>query len=114
VQHNPAGTGVEADVPSVTVDTPLTSRQRQVYCFLVNHLEEYQYLPTVRNISKALGIKGLQGVVNHLLALQNKGLLRLTCSGAWNRFYLVGLTVRLEPNPTPEGARARRILAGKE
>jgi SOS-response transcriptional repressor LexA len=76
VQCHPAGSGVEADVPSVTVDTPLTSRQRQIYCFLVRHLEEYQYLPTVRNISKALGIKGLQAVVNHLLALQNKGLSR--------------------------------------
>lgn len=101
-------------MPSVTVATPLTSRQRQVYCFLVHHLEEHQYLPTVRNISKALGIKGLNQVVNHLLALQQTGLLRLTCSGAWNRFYLVGLTVRLEADPTPEGARALRILAGKE
>ena len=98
-------------MPRVTPDTPLTPRQREVYCFLVNHLEAYQYLPTVRNISKALGIKGLNAVVCHLLALQKKGLLRLTCTGAWNRFYLVGLSVRLEPDQTPEGARALRILA---
>jgi SOS-response transcriptional repressor LexA len=61
-------------VPSVTVDTPLTSRQRQVYCFLVNHLEEYQYLPTVRNISKALGIKGLQGCRQSLAGSPEQGL----------------------------------------
>jgi SOS-response transcriptional repressor LexA len=101
-------------VPSVTVDTPLTSRQRQVYCFLVHHLEEYHHLPTIRQIGEETGIASKNGVVGHLLALQKKGLLRLTCSGAWNRFYLVGLTVRLEPNQTPEGARACRILAGKE
>ncbi len=54
----------------------LTDRQRQIYDFLVSHLEGRGFPPTVREICSAFGIKSTKGVTDHLTALQKKGYIR--------------------------------------
>ena len=54
----------------------LTARQRQVYDFLVGHLQEHGFPPTVREICAEFGIKSTKGVTDHLAALERKGFIR--------------------------------------
>jgi repressor LexA len=53
----------------------LTYRQQQVYDFIKNHINEWSYPPTLREIGAALGIRSTNGVSDHLRALKRKGYL---------------------------------------
>lgn len=53
----------------------LTSRQRQVYDFIVRAIEEDGFAPTLQEIATHLGVKGNLGVLRHLAALEKKGFL---------------------------------------
>jgi repressor LexA len=56
--------------------TELTARQKQVYDFLVSHLQNNGFPPTVREICAQFGIKSTKGVTDHLAALERKGFIR--------------------------------------
>ncbi len=51
----------------------LTSRQQQVYNFIVHYLDQYGYAPTLQEIAGHLEIRGNLGVLRHLGALEKKG-----------------------------------------
>jgi repressor LexA len=53
----------------------LTERQREVYDFIREKIETRGYGPTVREIGKAFDIQSPNGVMCHLTALVNKGLI---------------------------------------
>lgn len=53
----------------------LTRRQRQIYEFIKDKIESRGYGPTVREIGDAFDIKSPNGVMCHLTALVNKGLI---------------------------------------
>ena len=54
----------------------LTSRQQEIYDFLVSHLREYGFPPTVREIGTRFKIRSTKGVTDHLTALEKKGRIR--------------------------------------
>jgi len=56
----------------------LTSRQQQVYNFIINYLDQYGYAPTLQEIAAHLGIRGNLGVLRHLEALVKKDYIRRT------------------------------------
>ena len=53
----------------------LTDRQREIYEFIRNKIEQRGYGPTVREIGDGFGIKSPNGVMCHLKALEKKGLI---------------------------------------
>lgn len=53
----------------------LTDRQKAVYEFIRDKIQNRGYGPTVREISHEFGIKSPNGVVCHLKALEKKGLI---------------------------------------
>ena len=54
----------------------LTERQRQFYDFIVQHIREDGYPPTIREIMDAFGIASTNGVRTTLFALEKKGYIR--------------------------------------
>lgn len=56
----------------------LTSRQREVLDYLIEHLAAKGYPPTIREIREAFGLSSNRGVVDHLKALEKKGFIRRT------------------------------------
>ena len=54
----------------------LTPRQKEVFIFIQEKIQEWGYPPTIREIGKHLGIKSTNGVADHLKALKKKGYLR--------------------------------------
>ena len=54
---------------------PLTNRQREVYEFTRDKIQNRGFGPTVREISEAFGIKSPNGVICHLKAIEKKGLI---------------------------------------
>jgi repressor LexA len=53
----------------------LTPRQREVFEFIEDKIEEWGYPPTIREIGEHLGIRSTNGVADHLKALKRKGYL---------------------------------------
>jgi repressor LexA len=53
----------------------LTERQREIYEFIRDKIENRGYGPTVREIGEAFEIKSPNGVMCHLKALEKKGLI---------------------------------------
>lgn len=53
--------------------SPLTARQREVYDFVVVHLRDKGYAPSIAEIGEALGLSALATVHKHLTTLQAKG-----------------------------------------
>jgi repressor LexA len=51
-------------------------RQRSLLTYLETFLAERGYAPTLAEMAKALGVSSLQGVKDHLTALERKGYLR--------------------------------------
>jgi repressor LexA len=51
----------------------LTGRQRQVYDFITQSIEERGYPPTLREIGSFMRIRSTNGVNDHLKALERKG-----------------------------------------
>lgn len=56
----------------------LTSRQHQVYSFIVNCLDRCGSAPTLQEIAAHLGVRGNLGVIRHLQALEKKGYIERT------------------------------------
>ncbi|MFG6137199.1 transcriptional repressor LexA [Halomonas sp. B23F22_10] len=56
---------------------PLTSRQQNVYDFIVKTMNELGYPPTRAEISRALGFKSPNAAEEHLRALERKGVIRV-------------------------------------
>jgi repressor LexA len=56
----------------------LTERQREIYDFIEEKIENRGYGPTVREIGLAFDIKSPNGVMCHLKALEKKGLIKRT------------------------------------
>src|SRR5437660_8882901 len=54
----------------------LTERQREIYDFIRDKIENRGYGPTVREIGLAFDIKSPNGVMCHLKALEKKGLIK--------------------------------------
>ena len=54
----------------------LTHRQREIYDFIRDKIDNRGYGPTVREIGTAFEIKSPNGVMCHLKALEKKGLIR--------------------------------------
>ena len=54
----------------------LTQRQRQVFDFIEEKIQEWGYPPTIREIGEHLGIRSTNGVADHLKALKRKGYLQ--------------------------------------
>lgn len=54
----------------------LTTRQQQIYDYLVESYRESGYPPTIREIGFRFGIRSTKGVVDHLTALERKGYIR--------------------------------------
>lgn len=53
----------------------LTERQQDVIAIIQSHITQHGRPPTVRFIAAALGIGSTNGVVDHLRALERKGVL---------------------------------------
>lgn len=56
----------------------LTSRQQQVYHFIIHYLDQHGYAPTLQEIASHLEIRGNLGVLRHLAALEKKGFIHRT------------------------------------
>src|SRR5881409_3649153 len=54
----------------------LSSRQQEIWDFLVEYLESHGYPPTVREIGEAVGLASPSTVHAHLANLERAGLLR--------------------------------------
>lgn len=54
----------------------LTARQRHILEYIIRHIEQHGYPPTIREIAPPFGIKSLRGVTVHLDALERKGYIR--------------------------------------
>ncbi len=60
----------------------LTSRQQQVYQFIIHYLDQHGYAPTLQEIAVHLEIRGNLGVLRHLGALEKKGYIRRTAGSS--------------------------------
>src|SRR5258708_29990832 len=56
----------------------LTERQREIYDFIRDKIENRGFGPTVREIGLGFDIKSPNGVMCHLKALEKKGLIKRT------------------------------------
>src|SRR5580700_6292942 len=72
----------------------LTERQQEVFHFIVRHIRERGYPPTIREMQVGLDIGSLRGVTAHLDALHRKGFIE-----------------RLSAKSGPRTSRGIRILA---
>src|SRR5207248_602465 len=65
-------------VPSATLRSPsvLTTRQQEIWDFVVGYVDSHGYPPTVREIGEAVGLASPSTVHAHLANLERAGLLR--------------------------------------
>ena len=103
----------------------LTQRQREVYEFLKDRIQNRGYGPTVREIGEYFDIKSPNGVMCHLKALEKKGLIhrkanmsRAICLAepSHGRLSLpfIGPTVSIGPIPSDEHVEFERMFAGDD
>lgn len=52
-----------------------SKRQLEIYDYIVEYMLKYQYSPSVRDISKGVGLKSTSGAYAHLDALKYWGLI---------------------------------------
>lgn len=52
---------------------PLTPIERRIYQFLIDHLKEETFQPSVREIGRKFGIRSTKTVAEHLESLERKG-----------------------------------------
>jgi repressor LexA len=60
---------------------PLTKRQREIFDYLTDFIQQHGYAPSLEEIGKRFGLSSLATVHKHLTNLQDKGFIRR----AWNR-----------------------------
>jgi len=75
--------------------TALTLRQIEIYAFITNFLQNEGWPPTIREISEAFKMRSPNGVVYHLKALRQKGVIDLSPYARGIR--LKQYRIRLEP-----------------
>ncbi|GAA4782362.1 hypothetical protein [Streptomyces ziwulingensis] len=73
-QSSPAPLPEHALAPQ---DAPLTERQRQIYRFICDTVQEEGYAPTLREIGHAVGMTSVSGVAHQLRQLAAKGYITL-------------------------------------
>lgn len=87
----------------------LTPRQREIYDYLVVHLEDHGYPPTLREICAEFGMRSTRAASDHLHALERKGYI-LRARDRSRGIELIGA------RPTPQGQSVPlvgRIAAGE-
>lgn len=52
---------------------PLTSQQQKIYSYISQYIQEKGFSPTLEEIRGALNFKYINGIANHLKALEQKG-----------------------------------------
>lgn len=57
----------------------VTERQQEIYDFIGKFIDERSYPPTRQEIADHFGFSSLNGVQQHLRALEAKGLIRVVC-----------------------------------
>ena len=75
---------------------PLTKRQREVFDYLHDFIEQHGYAPSLEELGRRFNLSSLATVHKHLTNLQEKGFIKRT----WNRSRSVELV------PTRTGSRA--------
>ena len=55
--------------------TKVTDKQRQIYEFIIDRIEQIGYPPSIRDIGEKFEIKSPNGVMCHLKALEKKGMI---------------------------------------
>ena len=71
-----------------------TARQREIYDYIVRHVEEHGCQPSYKDIMRQFAIGSPHAVWQHLAALQRKGLIAMPPGGGARCLKLVGLTFR--------------------
>lgn len=51
----------------------MTKRQREIYEYIKTFISEHRYSPTIREITKGLGLKSSSTVHGHLESMRKKG-----------------------------------------
>ena len=75
---------------------PLTKRQREIFDYLNDFIQQHGYAPSLEEIGRRFGLSSLATVHKHLTNLQDKGFIKR----AWNRSRSVEMV------PTRLGGRA--------
>lgn len=70
----------------------LTSIERRIYNYLIDHLKKETYQPSVREICAEFGIRSTKTVTEHLQSLQRKGYLDRTPSRS-RALHILGLNL---------------------
>jgi len=78
---------------------PLTKRQREIFDYLNEFIQQHGYAPSLEEIGKRFGLSSLATVHKHLTNLQEKGFIRR----AWNRSRSVEMV------PARTGVRALEL-----
>ena len=88
----------------------LTDRQQEVFNFIVGHIEDKGYPPTIREMQVGLNIGSLRGVTIHLDALGKKGFIeRLSSKDGPRTSRGIRILARLESRTKDEEAGLRRL-----
>jgi hypothetical protein len=74
--------GTAPPPPAFLPPPGVTTAQARVLAFLRSYHAEHGYMPTLREIGTALGIRSVNGVSEHLRAMQRRGLLTITPNAA--------------------------------
>ena len=93
--------------PTAAGPRPLqpTARQREIYDYIVRHVEEHGCQLSYEEIGTHFGITSKNGVAGLLKALERKGLIGMPGPGQPRRLKLVGLTFRAVRADQPEEGR---------
>jgi repressor LexA len=89
---------------------PLTTRQRQIYDFLLKSIREQGYAPSIQEIGAKFNIVSTNGVSDHLKALEKKGYIRRAGKRAIEVFTSLGKPLL---SATKEVPILGRVPAGK-
>lgn len=85
----------------------LTSRQQQMFDFIIEHMREHGYPPTLREMGDHMGIRSTNGVAEHLERIERKGYIKR------ERLRSRGITVLRQPEGLVSAelrAEARRMM----
>lgn len=94
---------------TLTKDTPLTDRQRELLRMLYDFAGRRGRYPTYREIRAAMSIKSPNGIAWHLRSLGRKGYVTFEARGSYQYVRLAG--VELRPQLVGEaGERLGRVL----
>ncbi len=63
------------------MNTVLTRRQQEIYDFLYEHYDEFEYPPTLDELCTAMGMSSRGSMHRHIIALTEAGLLEPAVGG---------------------------------